>query len=60
MGKLGESKADSWLKKNQRLPISNIAEPFVSVTLDVSMCGKLYEERWHGDSFRPLTSKRGV
>ena len=32
MGKLSKSRADSWLKKKQRLPISDIAEPFVSVT----------------------------
>ena len=32
MGKFGKTKADGWLKKKQRLPISDIAEPFVSVT----------------------------
>ena len=32
MGKFGKAKADGWLKKKQRLPISDIAEPFVSVT----------------------------
>jgi len=32
MGKLDKTKADRWLKKKQRLPISDIAEPFVSVT----------------------------
>jgi len=32
MGKLGRTKGDEWLKKKQRLPISDIAEPFVSVT----------------------------
>jgi len=31
MGKFGKTKPDSWLKR-QRLPISDIAEPFVSVT----------------------------
>jgi CRISPR-associated exonuclease Cas4 len=32
MGKFGKTKANSWLKKKQRLPISDVAEPFVSVT----------------------------
>jgi len=32
MGRLDKTKADRWLKKKQRLPISDIAEPFVSVT----------------------------
>jgi len=32
MGRLDKTKADGWLKKKQRLPISDIAEPFVSVT----------------------------
>jgi CRISPR-associated exonuclease Cas4 len=32
MGKFSKAKADGWLKKKQRLPISDIAEPSVSVT----------------------------
>jgi len=32
MSKFGKAKPESWLKKKQRLPISDVAEPFVSVT----------------------------